>query len=61
MKTPVNVQDILNKIKQDRKNLATDTQDETSSNNDRILSDVNLSENKRGRKVKTPSISVNTK
>jgi hypothetical protein len=63
MKTPNNVQEILNRIKQSRNvsNGGTDTQEETTSNNDRILSDINVSDSKRGRRVKTPLISVNTK
>ena len=59
IRAPTNVQDILNRIKQ--KQVAnTDTQDESSSNNDRILSDVNVSDSKKGKK-KAPSISISTK
>ena len=59
VRAPENVQEILNRIKQ--KQVAnTDTQDESSSNNDRILSDMNVSDSKKGRK-KAPSISISTK
>ena len=68
IRAPANVQDILNRIKQSQANIGTtDTQDETSSNNDRIVSDVNvsdgtISESKKGRKPKTtPSIYISTK
>ena len=63
IRAPSNVQEILNRIKQSQANIGTtDTQDETSSNNDRIVSDVNVSESKRGRKPKTaPSIYISTK
>jgi hypothetical protein len=63
IRAPSNVQDILNRIKQSQANIGTtDTQDETSSNNDRIVSDVNVSESKKGRKPKsTPSIYISTK
>jgi hypothetical protein len=38
------------------------TDKETSSNNDRIVSDANVSESKKGRKSKTlPSIYISTK
>lgn len=57
-----NVQDILNRIKQAQASAGqTDTQDESSTNNDRILSDANVSDSKRGRKPKAaPSISIST-
>jgi len=68
IRAPSNVQDILNRIKQSQANIgATDTQDETSSNNDRIVSDINVSdgtvsESKKGRKPKTtPAIYISTK
>jgi hypothetical protein len=63
IRAPSNVQDILNRIKQSQANIGTtDTQDETSSNNDRIVSDVNVSESKKGRKPKSaPSIYIQTK
>jgi hypothetical protein len=63
IRAPSNVQEILNRIKQSQANIGTtDTQDETSSNNDRIVSDVNVSESKRGRKPKSaPSIYISTK
>ena len=66
IRAPANVQEILNRIKQSTTG-ATDTQDETSSNNDRIVSDVNVSdgtvsESKKGRKPKSqPSIYISTK
>jgi len=59
IRAPTNVQDILNRIKQ-RQVANTDTQDESSSNNDRILSDANVSDSKKGKK-KAPSISISTK
>jgi hypothetical protein len=63
IKSSPNVQEILNRIKQSQANIGTtDTQDETSSNNDRIVSDVNVSESKKGRKSKAvPSIYISTK
>ena len=63
IKSSPNVQEILNRIKQSQANIGTtDTQDETSSNNDRIVSDANISESKKGRKSKTlPSIYISTK
>jgi hypothetical protein len=68
IRAPSNVQEILNRIKQTQSTIGTtDTQDETSSNNDRIVSDVNVSdgtvsESKKGRKPKTaPSIYISTK
>jgi hypothetical protein len=60
IRVPPNVQDILNRIKNVQANTGnTDTQDETSSNNDRLISDTNIS-NKKNKKSK-PSISVSTK
>jgi len=68
IRAPANVRDILNRLKQSQANIATtDTQDETSSNNDRIVSDVNvsdgtISDTKKGRKPKTtPAIYISTK
>ena len=68
IRAPSNVQEILNRIKQSQATIgATDTQDETSSNNDRIVSDINVSdgtvsESKKGRKPKTtPVIYISTK
>ena len=63
IKSSPNVQEILNRIKQSQATIGTtDTQDETSSNNDRIVSDVNVSESKKGRKPKTaPAIYISTK
>ena len=62
IRAPGNVQDILNRIRS--QNLAASNTDDSTSNNDRIVSDVNLSESKRGKKgkkapVSIPSISVN--
>ena len=63
-KTPTEVKDILNRLhnfpKID-KPANTETQDDTSSNNDRLLSESNVSEstpNKRGRKPKKSNISI---
>lgn len=64
IRAPSNVQDILNRIKQSQGNKAghtTETQEESSSNNDRILSDANLTDSKKGRKAKAPpAISIST-
>jgi len=67
IRTPENVAEILSRIKniQSQANINTsETQEENSSNNDRLLSDVTLSASdpkKRGRKsTKKPIISINT-
>ena len=67
IRTPENVAEILSRIKniQSQANInTTDTQEENSSNNDRLLSDVTLStsDNKKRCKksVKKPLISINT-
>uniref|UniRef100_A0A6C0DAJ3 Uncharacterized protein n=1 Tax=viral metagenome TaxID=1070528 RepID=A0A6C0DAJ3_9ZZZZ len=66
IRAPENVQDILSRIKKIQQNNntninTTDTQEETSTNNDRLVSDSTLSESKkRGRKPKKPIISINT-
>lgn len=55
IKAPLNVQDILNRLHNSENNSAdSDTQNETSSNNDRIVrsSSMNSSERKKGRKKK---------
>jgi len=63
IRAPENVQEILNRIR--NQNLAnnTDSIDDGSSNNERLLSDVNLSDSKKGKGKKVPmtkpSISVN--
>jgi len=61
IRVPDNVKDILNRIKTST-SLAgtTDSQDDSASNNDRIVSDMNVSDSKRGRKAKVPSILINT-
>ena len=60
IRAPDNVKDILSRIKGSA-SLAETTED-NSSNNDRIISDINLSDSKRGRKPKSmPSININTK
>ena len=62
-KTPSEVKDILNRLhnypKID-KPLGNETQDETSSNNDRLLSESNVSDSapKRGRRPKRAGISI---
>lgn len=63
IKSSKNVQEILDRIKQSQANIGTtETQDESSSNNDRIVSEVNVSETKKGRKPKTaPAIYISTK
>jgi hypothetical protein len=67
IRAPENVAEILSRIKniQSQANInTTETQEENSSNNDRLLSDVTLSaseQKKRGRKpAKKPLISINT-
>jgi hypothetical protein len=63
IKSSQNVQEILNRIKQSQATIGTtETQDESSSNNDRIVSEVSVSETKKGRKPKTaPAIYISTK
>ena len=61
IKVPDSVKNILNKIKTST-SLAgtTDTQD-SASNNERLVSDVNISDSRKPRKNKSiPSISINT-
>jgi hypothetical protein len=62
IRAPSNVQDILSRIKLAQAAAGqTDTQEESSTNNDRILSDANLSDSRRGRKARAPpAISINT-
>ena len=59
IKAPDQVKDILNRL-HNIKLTNTDTQDEQSSNNDRIISDTTLSDGKKkvGRKPKKSSISI---
>ena len=57
LKAPMNVQDILNRLhnsENQNQNNTSETQEETSSNNDRIVnsSPLNTSERKKGRKKK---------
>ena len=60
IRAPDNVKEILSRIKGSA-SLAETTED-NSSNNDRIISDINLSDSKKGRKPKSiPSININTK
>jgi hypothetical protein len=63
IKSSKNVQEILDRIKQSQATIGTtETQDESSSNNDRIVSEVSVSETKKGRKPKTaPAIYISTK
>ena len=62
IRAPSNVQDILSRIKHAQAAAGqTDTQEESSTNNDRILSDANVSDSKRGKKSRAPPmISINT-
>ena len=62
IRAPSNVQDILSRIKKAQAGAGqTDTQEESSTNNDRILSDANLSDSRKGRKPRAPpAISINT-
>jgi len=59
IKAPDQVKDILNRL-HNIKPTNTDTQDEVTSNNDRIISDTTLSDSKKklGRKTKKSSISI---
>ena len=64
IRAPENVQEILNRIRNQNLNTNTDSIDSSGSNNDRLVSDVNLSDSKKGKKgkkqnVSIPSISVN--
>jgi len=61
IRAPNAVKDILKRLHEvpSQKPMNTDTQDETSSNNDRIISDSTLSESKRrGRKPKKGGINI---
>lgn len=63
IRAPDQVKDILNRLHNMQSSTIkpsnTDTQDETSSNNDRLLSDTTLSESKKkGRKPKKSNISI---
>jgi len=63
IRAPEQVKDILNRLHNVQsstiKSSNTETQDETSSNNDRLLSDTTLSESKKkGRKSKKSNISI---
>jgi hypothetical protein len=65
IRAPHNVHEILNRIRSQNLNSNTDSIDSTGSNNDRLVSDVNLSESKKGKKgkkqnISIPSISINT-
>lgn len=54
-----NILDRLNVMKSVNKPIIADTQDETSSHNDRLISEVSLSDsNKKGRKPKKANISI---
>ena len=57
IKQPLNVQSILNRIKQQQNRTMTETQDESLSNNDRIISENNVSNKKQ---TKKPLISIAT-
>ena len=65
MKSNENVQEILNRIKVIQQNNTTETQEETTSNNDRLISDSTISDiNKkplgRNKKPKKSILSINT-
>lgn len=65
IRAPHNVHEILNRIKKQNQTANTDSIDSNTSNNDRLVSDVNLSDSKKGKKgkkqnVSIPSISINT-
>jgi hypothetical protein len=64
IRAPENVQEILNRIRNQNLNTNTDSIDSAGSNNDRLVSDVNLSDSKKGKKgkkqnISIPSISIN--
>jgi hypothetical protein len=63
IRAPENVQEILNRIRSQNLANNTDSIDDGSSNNERLVSDVNLSDSKKGKGKKIPmtkpSISVN--
>jgi len=65
IRAPENVHEILSRIRNENLNNNTDSIDDGSSNNDRLVSDVNLSDSKKGKKgkkaISIPSISINTK
>jgi len=66
IRAPENVQEILSRIQTINKNNTsintTETQEESTTNNDRLVSDSTYSDNKKrgGRKAKKPVISINT-
>jgi len=65
IRAPENVAEILSRIKniQSQANInTTETQEESTTNNDRLVSDSTYSDNKKrgGRKAKKPVISINT-
>ena len=63
IRAPDNVQEILSRIKkiQATKTNSSETQEESTINNDRLVSESTFSDNKkRGRKPKKPVISINT-
>jgi len=64
IRAPNNVQDILSRIKSIQQNTnidTTETQEETTTNNDRLVSESTYSDNKkRGRKPKKSVISIDT-
>lgn len=64
IKSSDHVQNILNRIKNINKNNMGDTSEtqyENSTSNDRLVSEVTMSDNKRGKKTKKPIISINTR
>jgi hypothetical protein len=64
IRAPNNVQEILSRIKTIQNNNSintTETQEESTINNDRLVSDSTFSENKKkGRKAKKPTITIDT-
>ena len=61
IKVPDSVKNILNRIKTSTSLAGTTDTMDSASNNDRLVSDVNLSDSKKNRKIKTiPSISIST-
>ena len=61
IKIPDSVRNILNRIKTSTSLAGTSDTQDSVSNNERLLSDINMSDSKKGRKNKTlPNISIST-
>lgn len=61
IRAPENVQEILSRLKKAQANVQFSDATESSTNNDRLISESNLSESKRGKKVIKPAaVSIRT-